>query len=223
MLLELVSKATKGVDNLAKGAVGYNGFGFIFKGLDSNLSYVKSIDSSRFCTLSFNRDLEKIKEVYPYFDFDEQKYEILLGSTLKKLIPTIQYGGIESLFDVWMFVRTPDGRQFPATFYYGQSGAALGGWQSYKDDSGKDIFPKEFEALINFNPFQFTKKELGILVQALENSLRKVPLSDYYGVFKHDTGNTLMGVSLKKPFYMELYGDPRKLDIQKIVNALRLF
>ena len=27
-----------------------------------------------------------------------------------------------------MFVRTPRGQIFPATFYYGQSGASIGGW-----------------------------------------------------------------------------------------------
>jgi hypothetical protein len=221
-LLELVSKGTKGVDEFSKGVVGINGFGFVFRGLDSSLPYVRSTNSSKFCTLSSLRDFRKIKKTFPYFDFDEQKYEILLGSTLRRLIPNIQYGGIETLFDVWVFVKTPDGMQFPATFYYGPSGAALGGWKDFKDDNGKDIFPKEFETFINFNPFQFTREELRNLVQALENSLRKVPLSDYYGVFKHDTGNTLMGVSLGKPFYMELYGDPSKLDIQKIINALLL-
>ena len=118
MLLELVSKATKGVDEFSKGVVGINGFGFVFRDLNSNLPYVKSTNSSKFCTLSFLRNFKKIKEIYPYSDFDEQKYEILLGSTLRKLIPSIQYGGIETLFDVWVFVKTPDGRQFPATFYY---------------------------------------------------------------------------------------------------------
>lgn len=72
---------------------------------------------------------------------------------------------------------------------------------------------KDVVATINWDP---------LLVQALEGSLKEVPLSNYYGVFKHDAGNTLMGVKLTGPFYMELYGDPSKLNIQKIINALLL-
>jgi hypothetical protein len=217
-LVERILAATQGKDSFNNGAVGFNRFGFVFRDLKcSNLSYVKSIGSSKFCTLRFYRKF-KGKKIFT----DDEEYEILLGGNLKTLLPSLTFGGEELLYDVWVFVRTPDGRQFPAIFYYGQSGAALGSWRDYNNDDYKSLFTKEFKAFINYNPFQFSKDELSLLVNALENSLKKVPLSNYYGIYKHDTGNTLMGVRAGKPFFLELHGDPSKINIQKLINALLL-
>lgn len=42
------------------------------------------------------------------------------------------------------------------------------------------------------------------LVDALENALMRVPTSDFYGIYRHDLGNTLMGVQTGIPFVIEL-------------------
>ncbi|MFW9895385.1 MAG: hypothetical protein ACFFD7_06245 [Candidatus Thorarchaeota archaeon] len=225
-LLRLLSNC-KNKNCLEEGVTRSNGFIFIFKDLNySNISYVKSINSSKFCTLTFyRRDIDhhyfERNNIYLNLEGDyEEYYDILIGSKLKTLIPTLQFGGYETLFDVWMFVRTPDGRQFPANFYYGQGGSALGGWREYND------FPTEFKSIVNYNPFDFNNDELGLLVRALETSLERVPISIYYGVYKHDFGNTLMGVRngpfSKQPFSMQLYGDPKKTDIPKLITSIIL-
>ncbi len=57
--------------------------------------------------------------------------------------------------DVWVLVQTPDNKIFPAMFYFGQSGTALGAWKKYTDISGSKIFPEDFETIINCSPFDF--------------------------------------------------------------------
>ncbi len=88
---------------------------------------------------------------------------------MKTVLPTLEFGGDESLFDVWMFVRTPEGKQFPATFYYGPSGTSLGGWHSENYDK---VFPKNFAQIINASPFDFSKDEKESLIEALELALK---------------------------------------------------
>jgi len=138
---------------------------------------------------------------------EEDNYDLLLAGSLKTLIPTLRFGGDERLFHAWVFVKTPDGKQFPATFYYAQSGLSMGGWKSNKDSSGNVVFSDEFLSIVNFKPFEFEfhGEDLKDLVQALEHALGKVPVSDFHGVFKHGFGQTLMGVHRGMPFTRELY------------------
>lgn len=121
-----------------------------------------------------------------------------------------------------MFVRTPDGKQFPATFYYGPSGTSLGGWMSYKDSKGDYFFPEDFASIINFSPFDFSKDEREGLIEALECALRKVPVSDFFGVYQHDGGNALMGVKSGIPFSIELGYEFDETDIEIWLDAVEL-
>jgi hypothetical protein len=77
----------------------------------------------------------------------------------------------------------------------------LGGWDSEIYD---EIFPKRIYKLINGSPFDFTKDELEALIEALECALKKVPISDFYGVYHHDFGKILMGVRFGVPFIVEM-------------------
>ncbi|MFW9878676.1 MAG: hypothetical protein ACFFG0_36820 [Candidatus Thorarchaeota archaeon] len=202
-LLKLVSFAANGIDAIEKGAVGYNGYGFVFRDLSSSLVPFIRSGGSKFCTFSFHREIgkkwdnESLKE--------ELKYDIFLTGCLKTLVPSLKFGGDEILFNCWIFVKTPEKKIFPGTFYYGQSGLSLGGWGANDNYTYKKEFPEKFNEIINFNPFCLTKKELDLLVEALEEALKKVPVSDFYGVYRHDSGQTLMGVRYGEPIYRELY------------------
>lgn len=148
-LLEAVSNAVEGNDSIEKGVIGFNGFGFAFKNSFSpNCPYVKTDHSSKFCTLSFYREIGR------KWDADslrrEQNYDIYLTGCIKALVPSLKIGGYERLFYSWMFISTPDGRQFPATFYYGQSGMSLGGWGCEKIKQG--IFSERVYFNYKFEP-----------------------------------------------------------------------
>ncbi|MFX1464677.1 MAG: hypothetical protein ACFFBF_16795 [Promethearchaeota archaeon] len=105
---------------------------------------------------------------------------------------------------------------FPATFYYGQSGTSVGGW--YLDEA-KEVFPPEFYSIINFSPFNFTSDELDAFIEALELSLKMVPVADYYGIYRGDHGYCLMGVKDKRPYLMELGWSYNKNKIDKYIEA----
>lgn len=97
---------------------------------------------------------------------------------------------------------------------------SLGGWDSYEDYNGKKIFPEEFISIIHFSPFNFSKNELEGLIEALECVLRKVPVSDFHGIYQHDEGYTLMGVKGGKPFMIELGYSYVKNNIERYLNSL---
>ena len=107
--------------------------------------------------------------------------------------------------------KTAEGYIFPATFYYGKSGTSLGGWHMARI---KERFSPDFYSIINFSPFNFTPNELDDFIEALEISLRMVPMTDYYGVNKGDDGYTIMGVKDGNPYILDLGWsyDERKKD-----------
>ena len=128
------------------------------------------------------------------------------------------------MFEVWMFVKTPQDRIFPATLYYGQSGLKIGGCDP---DFAKHFifdkkllpkYPKKFKTIINFSPYDLTQEEKEELAEALELALRKVPVSDFYGIFQHDFGNLLMGIKNGKPIMVELGFSPK---FPKFLNEQR--
>jgi hypothetical protein len=227
-LLELVSIVAKGKDRVDLGAVGFNGYGFVFRDpFNSQVSYITIQGSSKFCSISlllkrniFQQDFDKhnLKGLRDFM-MENDNYNLLLASSLKTLIPTLKFGGDERLFFAWMFVRTPDGKQFPATFYYGQSGMSLGGWSFLEDDSEESYFPVDFKSKININPFEISREKLEDIVEALEHSLRKITLSDFYGVYKHDFGRTLMGVQYGRPFTMDLRRPMNDDEIKSLIKS----
>lgn len=210
-LIQLVTDAAGGKDNFKEGAVGSNGYGFVFKDLNSKIPYITSLYSQKYCEAGSNRDVIRIlkkvksfKDLKNFSNLDQMKDLLLLGS-LKTLVPNLQLGGF-NMFKVWMLVKTPEEYLFPITFYWGVSGLTIGGWTSYDMDTitKEKIFSEEFVKVINLTPFGFSDDERGCFLDALEFALNKVPLSDCWGVFNRDIGNHYMGVSRGEPFMKEL-------------------
>lgn len=201
-LVSLISEAAYGKDDFEKGAVGSNGYGFVFKDLNSEIHYVTFKGSSKVFGAGSQRDSLKNYKESGVYTMDIESDLLLVGS-VKTLVPTLKFGGYEELFDVWVFVMTPENKMFPITLYYGQSGFSIGGWDPYDNYidtyTGQKAFPKEFEEIINFSPFNFTDFEKNLFLDALEFALIKVPVSDFWGIYRHDAGATFMGVVEGEP------------------------
>ena len=223
-LLRLVSEAADGKDDFKEGAIGFNGYGFVFRCYDykSKNSFIIGDGSSKLCSVGAFRDIYKkslevlgpIKSSKDLLNYDP-KLDLYFGGALKTLIPGTKFGGCEQLFHAWMFVKTPKGQIFPATFYYGRSGASIGGWSpDYRVFLFTEArtFPPEFESVINFSPFNFSKIELEEFIEALVLSLDKVPTSDFEGVYEHDLGRELMGIRSGKPFVKTLKNKREKIE-----------
>jgi len=144
----------------------------------------------------------KIKRDYNNYN---NGYDLFLAGSVKTLVPSLKFGGFESLFNVWMFVRTPDGKRFPATFYYGASRLSIGAWDpkviKWLGHTTPDkFFSNEFFPIINFCPHVFNKEELEKLSEALPLALEKVPVSDYECIVEDDAGKWLKGIKNGRPF-----------------------
>lgn len=195
--------------------------------LKSRQPYVTNFRSSKFSSAGFWRKIikyslenqDKIKSLND-LNLEDTKLDYLFGGSLKTLVPSLKFGGYETLFSVWMLIRTPRKQIFPATFYYGQSGTSLGGWRL---DRAKDVFPSAFFSLINFSPFNFKPDELDAFIEALELGLKMVPVSDYFGIFQGDHGYTLMGAKDNKPIFMELGSSYDKHKIKEYVRLAAEF
>jgi len=227
-LLKLLEDSAEDKVNYEEKVLHFQGHNFVFRDrwLESRKSYVKSLYSSKFSSAGVWRkvikesmeNLDKIRSL-DELNLEDTKLDFLFGGSLKTLLPTLKFGGYETLFAVWMFVETPEGYIFPATFYYGQSGTSVGGWRL---DETKDVFPPEFYSIINFSPFNFSPDELDAFIEALELSLKMVPVADYYGIFQGDNGYTLMGVKDNRPYLMELGDSYDKNKINKYIEAAEI-
>ena len=215
-LIKLVSEVTDGQDNFKEGAIGFNGYGFIFRSFDykSKDSFVIGDGSSKLCSISAFKDIYKksiehkvpLKSPIDFLNYDQES-DLCFGGALKTLVPDIKFGGVECLYDVWMFVKTPLGRMFPATLYYGVSKTTIGAWSpdfsAFLFADSRE-FPKEFRNVINFSPFDFSEVEREKFIEALEFSLAKVSISDFEGIYRHDFGYDLMGIRSGQPFITPL-------------------
>jgi len=125
-LLKLVSEAADGKDDFKEGAVGFNGYWFVFRDYDykSKNSFIIGDGSNKLCSIGAFRDIYKkslevqgpIKSSKDLLNYSP-KLDLYFGGALKTLIPRTEFGGCEQLFHAWMFVKTPKGQMFPATFY----------------------------------------------------------------------------------------------------------
>ena len=225
----LASKGALGQLDVGKAQVGSNGYGFVF--FDFHPRKVDRLfwkASSKVCGAGAHfGDFESFMAL-DEIKFDKLsdvgglmrdiKHDLLLAGSLKTLLPDMEFGGDEMLFDVLMFVMTPDGLFFPATFYYGPSGTSLGGWGLEKYQT----FPREIRDEFSFSPFDLDKDGLTGLIEAQIFALQKVPVSDFCGIYSHDLGNSLMCVHNGVPFVMELghtyeYGEH---EVEIVLNYL---
>ncbi len=229
-----VSQAAKGKDNIDKGTAGFAGYGFVFKGYAEIDAYFPSGLNSKVCSIgalrgSYERFGNAVESGVKIKSFDEINnydgiYDLYFAGSLKTLIPTLEFGGYEQFYRVWMFVKTPDGKMFPATFYYGASGTSLGGWRSKRvkeieKQTGKSFFPEQFKSVINFSPFDFSKKEEDEFIEALTCTLDKVSVSDFEGILQGDHGICIMGIESGELF--ERYIDDTLFEYDEVNNELR--
>jgi len=247
-IIELAKEAAGGKDNVKEGAVGSNGYGFVFREPDLNPSpsnpYIFSVSSQKLCGAGAQRGflerlegnslsqkfitvynithskIDNIRDLVRY----ERELDLLFAGSVKRLVPNLQFGGDERVFDVWMFVVTPEGQMFPTTLYWRQSGLSLGGWTSYKMSYflKERIFPEDFEKLINLTPFEFSDEELNLFLDALEFALGKAPVSDFWGVNNADYGYVYLGVKNGEPFETPLYPtkSPDDKEAERVLEPL---
>ncbi len=228
-ILRQASAAVEGKDSFEEGAVGFYGYGFVFRDLDLVENFFDFYGSGGICRLGVTKqilaDFERDINLFDHLSDYNRHYDLCLIGSIKTLVPTMKFGGdYEHLFEVWMFIKTSDGRKFPATIYYGASGLSVGGWDpdfSYHFTNDKrflSVFPDEFKLEINFSPHNLSRDEEEGLVEAIELALHKVPISDFYGIYKHDFGNTFMGIKNSRPFIIELGFSPEYRDIELVLN-----
>lgn len=217
-IIQLVNQATQCIDNIEKGAIGYQGYGFVF---DESISIygssrVYSLGSTR--SLINDWEMNKITESEDLSLYGDTSYDIRLIGALKTLVPDLYFDTDELLFDICMFVKTPEGKQFPATLYYGPTGLAMGGWRSYEEEANNQFFP--YKSFINFCPFDFSQNELEPLGEALELALFKVPISDFYAVHLRDIDYCLMGYKNGKTFIISLEDSYTEEDVNKLLTRV---
>ncbi len=209
-LLETMDGTTEDRVDMKNRVIHFQGYTFVFRDweLKTRESYARVKFSSKVTSAGFWRKIIKYSKEHLHeiksindINLEDTKYDLYYGASLKTLLPTIKFGGDESLWDVWMFVKTPEGYMFPATFYYGPTGTSIGGWLLYR---AKKVFPPEFYSIINFSLFDLSHDELDAFVEALELSLKMVPMTDYYGISLGDHGYTIMGVKNGEPYLTDL-------------------
>ena len=228
-IIKLVTEAAEGKDDFKEGAVGSNGYGFVFRDFDSHPTepYIVPWGYSKFCgagshRLLLKRPIESFSDFYRY-DVD---LDLLVGGSLKTLVPTLKFGGDESLFRIWMFVRTPEDRMFPATIYWGQSGLSIGGWSKVgvhlliKEQGPLDEFSEIINSRSFSSPSQLTEDETGCFLDALEFALKKVPPSDFWGIYNHDLGNRFLGLRKGALCNQEIGHFERDLEAEKELEPL---
>jgi len=184
-LINLVSQAAENKDHIVKGAVGFDGYGFVFRRLDYVSQWVSNVTSSK--AISVDSD-----------DYLRMNLEAIeFAGALKTLVPKLELGGDEILFDVWMFVKTPDNKMFPATFYYGVSGTSIGAYMpplnKLENAKKTDFWPEDFASLVNYSPRLLSDKERKAFLKALREAMKKVPISYFDCIYEHDLGKLRMG------------------------------
>lgn len=205
-ILSLVEKAATGIDNLPEGAIGSSGFGFLFrdeKYLPKGIKFcgggkIYNLGSMKEFAIEYEKrsKANELPNLYPSpSDFESFNQDFYIIGSIKTLVPNLTFGDPalqDSLFDIWMFVKTADGKMFPARLYYGQTYLAIGEWGFKRTRNSKLAI--EFENLVNYEPRNLSIEEKRALVEAIELALMKVPVSDFLGIHSHDFGYTLMGI-----------------------------
>ena len=80
-IIKLATEAAEGCDNLKEGAVGSNGYGFVFKDFDThqNEPFIVPYGSSKFCGAGTHRNFIKNLRIYKNLDVvsDLFRYDIV--------------------------------------------------------------------------------------------------------------------------------------------------
>ena len=216
-ILNLAERAARGFDNFNKGSVGFNGYGFVLR----DLSFPHTVKLCNFGSMGeFAEDLKKahFNRKNPQ-DYNISQDILLIGS-IKTLLPSLELGGDEILFNALMFVATIDGNAFPARLYYGPTRLAIGGWKLKRYDwfGVNSQTPEELDDILNCDPFKFSHTVKREFVESFEYALEKVPTTDFFSIFEHDLGYRLMGISDGSPISIELGETPTILDVKSTIS-----
>ncbi len=189
---QLASLATKGKYSIEKATIGFKGYGFVFRKHDCKDEIVASTwNMGGGKAFSIESSSGKV-------DLNMRNATSYAGA-LKTLLLDIELGASESLFDIWMWVETPMGEAFPATFYYGMTGTSIGDFS----DKSKRI-----------GPLQLSEEERREFIVALKGALNKVfPISDFSATFDTEYGPIHMGVRGGQPFIG--YDEKRRLSTKE--------
>jgi len=135
--------------------------------------------------------------------------DLLLISSIKTLVPTLEFSTgneiDESLFEVIVFIQTPDEKRLLTTLHYRKNALWLSGCRFERDaDSVDKEEVEKYMKFFNTNPFQLPKGELTDISKAMELSLSKIRGSDFEGVIFDDWGTWKMGVFLEHAYIKEI-------------------
>lgn len=217
-LVQFALDAAEGVNNFNEGAVGSNGFGFVFRDVDNEdigLEY-----TSKVCNIGTMREFfeefrnEENPDIFQVYS--DISSDLLLIGAVKALVPSLQFALDDLLFIVWMVVKTPDNKIFPATLYYGKTRLATGGWS--RNRLSKVVGFSKYKEYFNFNPFDFTIEEQSSYAEALESALQKVPISEVDVVYRDEYGEYVMVVRDGIP-YSRMISDEEYWPIEILGNG----
>ncbi|MFW9970604.1 MAG: hypothetical protein ACFFDF_10410 [Candidatus Odinarchaeota archaeon] len=209
-LIQITSKASIGEYDISNGSVGSNDFGFVFRDINYFNHLIDSSYTSRICNIGtirkFSKKFQYEKDPNLFLLYDDVSPDLLLIGSVKTLVPTLELGKDDLLFIVGLIVKTPYNKIFPATFYYGPTRLAIGGWnlnfiKSYGKGNNNSF---QFHEYFNFNAFDFTPEEQDIFTEAFESALQKVAPSDFEVVYRDDVGDSLMAVKEGVPLYKRI-------------------
>jgi hypothetical protein len=199
-------QTANGKDKFENGVINLAGYGFVFVNIQLILENFELNYSSGLCRIGASRNLLKTWDstgIDVLGKFNANRYnDLLYVGSVSTLVPSIKFGGNEQLFEVGMFIKTPEGKLFPATLYWSQGGLTIGCWQ--KKMLGKFIGLKLRKHNIELDYLSFSETEKEHLVDAIELALQRVPISDFEGEFWDENGGTRMGVKSGCPFIEDI-------------------
>ena len=208
-LIRLVLNASKGINNIDEGAIGFSNYGFLFRqvsliadrfGLEYT-SGLSPVGSRR--ELIEDWDNDNIQKKVTYLCYRSNKVKDLhYAGALKTLLPSVEFGGNDKFFEVGMLIKTPNSKIFPATFYWGSKGLAIGGWK--QEIFSHFVMLEKSNTYINFAPLELTDDKLDGLIETIQHTLQTVHVSDFEGDYWTEFGGTTMGIRSGKPFIMEI-------------------
>ncbi|TFG19489.1 MAG: hypothetical protein EU529_16260 [Promethearchaeota archaeon] len=197
-ILDLLSQASRGKDNIERGAVGHKGYSFVIRNVDNFREiYVPFSYQTYELVGDMHNEIKDRKEgkfildnLYRYFEINA----LLIGS-LKTILPSLKFWDAKEsdiLFEVVLIIKTPEGKIFPLIYYYDRYRMALGTCKV-----NLEIF--------NFDPRSLSQEERFDLAEVFENALKKVPLSDYKTIYPGHDEPWHIGVINGRPFFTSVF------------------
>ncbi len=191
--MNLLDSFISAQDSIKDGLISHSNYSFLF------LDYIKfDISGSYYLTEAgaywgvMDRFLiSEIKDRDHYLD--DVRIDLLFAGSLKNILPDIEFGGFERIFDALIIVKTPSDTVFPFMFYFGASGTALGAWDSINANIIVKAFSNNSNRLKIINPFKLSKSKIRNLLDALEGALRKVPAMEFEVIYENDSGKFTIG------------------------------